>query len=106
MPTRRAWSRSATNSIERAIELNGAAVAMNLAAFRWGRRAAHDRAGIDRLVAPADDKVVPFAKLPRTLDEIVASRVKHLTGYQNAAPRPSATRRWSRRCARPSRRPA
>jgi indolepyruvate ferredoxin oxidoreductase len=73
------------DSIERAIELNGAAVAMNMAAFRWGRRAAHDRASVDRLVAPADDKVVPFAKLPSTLDEIVASRVKHLTGYQNAA---------------------
>ena len=58
---------------------------MNLAAFRWGRRTAFDRAGVDRLVAPSDDKVVPFAKLSRTLDEIVASRVKHLTGYQNAA---------------------
>jgi indolepyruvate ferredoxin oxidoreductase len=73
------------DSIERAIELNGAAVAMNMAAFRWGRRAAHDRTSVDRLVAPADDKVVRFAKLPSTLDEIVASRVKHLTGYQNAA---------------------
>jgi indolepyruvate ferredoxin oxidoreductase len=28
---------------------------------------------------------VPFARLPKTVDEIVASRVKHLTGYQNAA---------------------
>ncbi len=73
------------DSIERAIELNGAAVAMNLAAFRWGRRAAADRAGIDRLIAPADDKVVPFPKLPATLDEIVASRARHLADYQNAA---------------------
>jgi indolepyruvate ferredoxin oxidoreductase len=72
-------------SIERAIELNGAAVPMNLAAFRWGRRTAFDRASVDKLVAPAADKVVPFVKLPSTLDEIVASRVKHLTGYQNAA---------------------
>jgi indolepyruvate ferredoxin oxidoreductase len=71
-------------SIERAIELNGAAVPMNIAAFRWGRRAAHDRAGVDRLVAPADDKIVPFVKLSSTLDEIVAARVKHLTGYQSA----------------------
>ena len=71
-------------SIERAIELNGAAVAMNLAAFRWGRRAAHDRAGIDRLVAPAADKIVPFATLSRTLDEVVAARVTHLTGFQDA----------------------
>jgi indolepyruvate ferredoxin oxidoreductase len=72
-------------AIERAIELNGAAVAMNLAAFRWGRRAAADRAGVEALMAPADSKVVPFAKLSSTLDEIVASRAKHLTGYQNAA---------------------
>ena len=31
-------------AIERAIELNGEAVAMNKAAFHWGRRAAVDRA--------------------------------------------------------------
>jgi indolepyruvate ferredoxin oxidoreductase len=71
-------------AIERAIELNGAAVAMNMAAFRWGRRTAHDRAAVERLAAPADN-VVPFARLPRTLDEIVAARMQHLTGYQNAA---------------------
>jgi indolepyruvate ferredoxin oxidoreductase len=71
-------------AIERAIELNGAAVGMNLAAFRWGRRAAHDRAAVERLAAPADN-VVSLARLPKTLDEIVASRVRHLTGYQNAA---------------------
>jgi indolepyruvate ferredoxin oxidoreductase len=70
--------------IERAIELNGAAVAMNTGAFRWGRRAAHDRAAVERLVAPADN-VVSFAKLPKTLDEIVTARVQHLTGYQNVA---------------------
>jgi indolepyruvate ferredoxin oxidoreductase len=71
-------------AIERAVELNGAAVAMNMAAFRWGRRTAHDRAAVERLAAPADN-VVPFARLPRTLDEIVAARMQHLTGYQNAA---------------------
>jgi indolepyruvate ferredoxin oxidoreductase len=74
----------AHESIERAIELNGAAVAMNLAAFRWGRRAAFDRAIVEALIAPADSKVVPFAKLSATLDEIVAARAKHLTGYQDA----------------------
>jgi indolepyruvate ferredoxin oxidoreductase len=78
----------AHESIERAIELNGAAVPMNLAAFRWGRRAAHDRAAVETLVAPKATKanVVAFTRSqPRTLDEIVASRTKHLTGYQNAA---------------------
>jgi indolepyruvate ferredoxin oxidoreductase len=75
-------------SIERAIELNGAAVPMNLAAFRWGRRAAADRAAVEKLVAPkaTKDNVVAFTRTqPKTLDEIVASRTKHLTGYQNAA---------------------
>jgi indolepyruvate ferredoxin oxidoreductase len=71
-------------ALEQAIELNGAAVAMNTAAFRWGRRAAHDRAAIERLAAPPAT-VVPFTRIAGTLDEIVAVRIKHLTGYQNAA---------------------
>jgi indolepyruvate ferredoxin oxidoreductase len=72
-------------ALERAIELNGTAVPMNLGAFRWGRRAAADRATVEALVAPpAADNVVPFLRLSKTVDEIVASRVKHLTGYQNA----------------------
>jgi indolepyruvate ferredoxin oxidoreductase len=71
-------------ALERAIELNGTAVPMNLGAFRWGRRAAADRATVEALVAPADN-VVPFARPSSTVDDIVASRVKHLTGYQNAA---------------------
>jgi indolepyruvate ferredoxin oxidoreductase len=70
-------------ALERAIELNGTAVPMNLGAFRWGRRAAHDRASVEKLLAPAEN-VVAFARLSRTLDEIVASRVKHLTAYQDA----------------------
>ncbi len=73
------------DSIERAIELNGAAVPMNLAAFRWGRRAAANRAAIEKIVAPPTNVVAFTRALPKTLDEIVASRMKHLTGYQNAA---------------------
>ena len=71
-------------ALEKAIELNGTAVPMNLGAFRWGRRAAHDRAAVEKLLAPAEN-VVAFTRLSRTLDEIVASRVKHLTAFQNAA---------------------
>jgi indolepyruvate ferredoxin oxidoreductase len=70
-------------ALERAIELNGTAVPMNLGAFRWGRRAAADRVAVEALVAPPADNVVPLRR-PSTVDEIVASRVKHLTGYQNA----------------------
>jgi len=72
-------------ALERAIELNGTAVQMNLGAFRWGRRAAADRAAVEVLAAPAADNVVPFARPTSTVDDIVASRVKHLTGYQDAA---------------------
>ncbi|MBX9944878.1 MAG: indolepyruvate ferredoxin oxidoreductase family protein [Reyranella sp.] len=71
-------------ALEQAIELNGAAVAMNTAAFRWGRRAAADRAAVEKLAAPPAT-VVPFTRLAKTLDEIVAVRMKHLAGYQNEA---------------------
>ncbi len=70
-------------ALEQAIELNGAAIAMNTSAFRWGRRAAHDRAAVEKLAAPPAT-VVPFTRIAKTLDEIVAARVTHLTGYQNA----------------------
>jgi len=71
-------------ALEKAIELNGAAVAMNTAAFRWGRRAAADRATVEKLAAPPAT-VVAFTRTAKTLDEIVAVRMKHLTGYQNEA---------------------
>jgi indolepyruvate ferredoxin oxidoreductase len=83
-----AWQKGliplALESLEKAIELNGTAVPMNLGAFRWGRRAAHDRAAVEKVLAPAAN-VVAFQRLSRTLDEIVASRSKHLTAFQNAA---------------------
>ncbi len=71
-------------ALEKAIELNGAAVAMNTAAFRWGRRAASDRAAVEKLAAPPAS-VVPFTRIAKTLDEIVAVRIKHLADYQDAA---------------------
>ncbi|MFV0297179.1 MAG: indolepyruvate ferredoxin oxidoreductase family protein [Hyphomicrobiaceae bacterium] len=67
------------DSIEKAIELNGAAIEMNRNAFRFGRLAAHDRAALDRLMTP---KVKPA---PATLDDIVALRAEHLEAYQDAA---------------------
>ena len=70
-------------AVEKAIELNGEAVAMNLAAFRWGRRAAHDPATVREMVAAGQG---PRAAGPsRSLDEMVAKRAAFLTGYQNAA---------------------
>ena len=73
-----------SEAINKAIELNGAAVKMNQAAFLWGRRAAVDPAAIERLIAPKPE-VAPAMKMSLTLEEIVARRVEFLTGYQNAA---------------------
>ena len=69
-------------AVERAIDLNGEAVAMNVAAFRWGRRAAHDPAFVGAMIDRAGETAKPRAE---TLDDIVARRVAFLTAYQDAA---------------------
>ncbi len=71
-------------AMERAIELNGEAVPMNIEAFRWGRRAAHDLASVEALVAEAR-KPTASRKLSETLQEMVDRRADFLTGYQDAA---------------------
>ena len=72
-----------TAAIEEAITLNGEAVAMNLAAFTWGRRAAVEPEAVadlvNRLQAPGETR-----HLSRSLDEIVERRVSFLAAYQNA----------------------
>ena len=72
-------------AIEQAIELNGEAVAMNNAAFRWGRRAALDPAAVEALAKPAPAARRRTARLSQSFDEMVARRVAFLTAYQNAA---------------------
>ncbi|MDP2794254.1 MAG: indolepyruvate ferredoxin oxidoreductase family protein [Sulfurisoma sp.] len=66
-------------ALARAIELNGVAVEQNLLAFAWGRRAAHDPAGVARLLPAAVESTPP------TLDELIAEHVAFLTAYQDAA---------------------
>ncbi|HEX9452167.1 MAG TPA: indolepyruvate ferredoxin oxidoreductase family protein [Burkholderiales bacterium] len=73
-----------SDAINKAIELNGAVVKMNQAAFLWGRRAAVDLAAIERLIAPKTDGT-PTTEISRTPEETVARRVAFLTGYQDAA---------------------
>ena len=71
-------------AIEKAIELNGEAVAMNLAAFRWGRVALHDMAKIRALI----EEAIPRTRqehLTQGLDDLIARRVEFLTNYQDAA---------------------
>jgi indolepyruvate ferredoxin oxidoreductase len=69
-------------AIERAIELNGEAVGMNLAAFRWGRRTAIDRAGVEAAARPIGNE---RPGVSQTFEERVERRVAFLTDYQDAA---------------------
>jgi indolepyruvate ferredoxin oxidoreductase len=71
-------------AIEQAIALNGEAVAMNHAAFRWGRRTAVDRAAVEALARPAADALDQVRALSQSFDEMVARRIEFLTAYQNA----------------------
>ena len=83
-------------ALERAIELNGEAVAMNRAAFAWGRRAALDPAGVDALIGATTAAVPEDRVLSTTLDEVIARRVALLTDYEDAA----YARRFADRIAR------
>jgi indolepyruvate ferredoxin oxidoreductase len=69
-----------SQAIRRAIDLNGEAVTMNLAAFDWGRAAFADPS----VVAASLGREAPAASEP-TLEELVARRAEFLTAYQNAA---------------------
>ena len=68
-------------ALDRAIELNGAAVEANRQAFAWGRRAAAHPDAVARLAgpAPAAEAAAP------SLAELIAQRSDHLTAYQDAA---------------------
>jgi len=70
-------------AIEQAIEMNGEAVAMNQAAFRWGRRAALDPAGIEALMAPDAQSQDDNRRLSQSTEEVVARRIAFLTDYQS-----------------------
>jgi indolepyruvate ferredoxin oxidoreductase len=76
-----AWQRGlvplSEAALTQAIELNGTAVEMNLRAFRWGRRLAHD---------PSCAPKIEAAVLPApTVSDLIADRMQRLTAYQDAA---------------------
>jgi indolepyruvate ferredoxin oxidoreductase len=83
-------------AIEKAIELNGEDVAMNVAAFRYGRRAAADPKAIEALMKRAPELADDSLKLSRSFGETVARRVAFLTAYQNAR-YAARYRRWVER---------
>ncbi len=69
-------------AIEQAIELNGVAVAANLAAFDWGRRWMHDPGAVERsaMSDPDATSVVSVPDLPADL----ASRIRVIVGDAHA----------------------
>jgi indolepyruvate ferredoxin oxidoreductase len=83
-----AWQKGlvplAAESILRAIEINGAAVEANKAAFLWGRRAAVDLKAVSEAAKPQHG-TPEHHKLSKSLDELIARRKAQLTDYQNAA---------------------
>ncbi len=76
-------------AIEKAIELNGEAVPMNLSAFRYGRRAAVDPAAVQALVQPRPQEENVSLNLSQSFAETVERREAFLTAYQS--------RRYARR---------
>ena len=70
-------------SIEKAIELNGEAVAMNKAAFHWGRHAAVAREEVERIAAPMPGTESDSGRTSESLIETLERRVQFLTDYQN-----------------------
>ena len=78
------WVPLSAAAIVRAIQLNGVAVELNVAAFQWGRHAAVDVERVRRIAIPAE--VIPIAEhVSRNLEELVERRARMLTAYQNAA---------------------
>ena len=71
-------------AIDKAIDLNGAAVKMNQAAFLWGRRAAVDSVAVERIIAPKTQGAAS-SRFSQSLDEFIQRREEFLTSYQNAA---------------------
>jgi len=72
------------DAIERAIEMNGEAVPMNIAAFGYGRRAAVDPKAIEALIEPRPQEQNDSLRLSQSFAETVNRRAEFLTAYQNA----------------------
>jgi len=73
-------------AIEQAIRLNGVAVEQNLHALNWGRLAAADPKRFAELLGQAGGGDAGAEPPPsQTLEQLIDTRVRHLTAYQNAA---------------------
>jgi len=80
------WIPLSGAALRRAMELNGVQVAANLAAFEWGRRAAHDLQAVLRQAAPAQPISFNLPSAGRlsgaALDAFIARRRADLLAYQ------------------------
>ncbi|MDG4664532.1 indolepyruvate ferredoxin oxidoreductase family protein [Mycobacterium sp. 236(2023)] len=80
------------SAVEEAIEINGVAVAVNIAAFRWGRVVIADPAHFHDIVSPVYGRpaaVAPAHVLAGTtfsghVGDLIARRAADLVAYQNA----------------------
>jgi indolepyruvate ferredoxin oxidoreductase len=80
------WVPLQEDSLLSAIELNGAAVGMNRAAFAWGRQAAVDLAVVRHAAGlPSGEKVMLMPPKMDTLVKLLSDRTERLTDYQNAS---------------------
>jgi indolepyruvate ferredoxin oxidoreductase len=76
------WVPLHRESLVRAIELNDVQVKNNLAAFEWGRHAAHQLDALMQTLQPV--QVIQFKKR-ESLDDLIADRMARLTEYQDTA---------------------
>ncbi|RQS63405.1 indolepyruvate ferredoxin oxidoreductase family protein [Burkholderia sp. Bp8963] len=72
------------DAIHAAIELNGAAVALNQEAFLWGRRTALSPSAAQKALIAAKP-LRESLRISVTVDEMIERRAVFLTAYQNAA---------------------
>ena len=72
------------DALDKAIEINGIAVAGNKLAFAWGRLAAHDPDAVQAVAEPLMRAPGPQVE-KQSFEERVARRVEFLTEYQDAA---------------------
>ncbi|MDP3926402.1 MAG: indolepyruvate ferredoxin oxidoreductase family protein, partial [Hydrogenophaga sp.] len=80
------WVPLQAASLLRAIELNGAAVGMNRAAFAWGRQAALDLDMVRRAAGlPSGETVMLMPPKSVSLVSLLSDRVKRLTDYQSVS---------------------
>ena len=80
------WLPVGVDSILRAIEINGVAIAANREAFLWGRRAAVDLEAVERIAggdAQAETEPETDA-VDESLSALVTRRADYLTDYQDA----------------------